>query len=192
MSVQHWVNPIFMSMGGPQAHVNSKPRTGSFGPHEINVRSRPCHRRVQPNSGGVRKWRWNLSLRSRLAIWKRFEQRGNEHQRCNLPLYRADPRIHCLEVILEPLLVFGLQADELNPHANSGVTASNENTRGDPLFPDPQVRDQTCSNCCRQDGLHVAATGADVGCGDAGGNRCPLVMQCYDDRYLVTFPPSAA
>src|SRR5215469_5573680 len=24
MSVQHWVNPIFMSMGGPQAHVNSK------------------------------------------------------------------------------------------------------------------------------------------------------------------------
>jgi hypothetical protein len=72
--------------------------------------------------------------------------------------YRAGPRIHCLKVILKPLLVFGLQTDELDSHANSGVAGANENTRRDILPPNPQVSVKTRSNRPGQDGLHVADT----------------------------------
>lgn len=142
--------------------------------------SRPSGRRLFPGGG-----RFNSKKHNKLVVFFAGELENHSQLVLSallgpavLAFYRAAPRIQCLEIFLESLLVFGLQTDEVDPHAKSRIAGAHKGARRKLLRRNPQVDLETGSDGKRKDRLDVTATGANVGGGKTHRGGRPLVMQC--------------
>src|SRR2546422_9680974 len=95
-------------------------------------------------------------------------------------------------MVLKPLLVLGFQTDEFDSHTNSRIAGANQGACRNPFHPNPQFHAQTGSDGKGRKRLDIATVAADIGSGDAGRDRCPLVAQSDQDGNLVTTPSPAA
>jgi hypothetical protein len=77
----------------------------------------------------------------------------------------AAPRIQCLEIFLESLLVFGPQTDEFDAHAKSRIAGAHKGAGCHLLRLNRQVNLETGSDGKRKDSLDVTAAAANVGGG---------------------------
>src|SRR5216683_3485439 len=156
--------------------------------------SRPSGRRLSPGGG-----RFNSKKHNKLVVFFAGELENHSQLVLSAPLgpavlafYRAAPRIQCLEVFLESLLVFGLQTDEVDSHAKSRIAGAHKGAGRKLLRRNPQVDLETGSDGKRHVCLDITATGANVGGGKTPQCTRPLVLHYYDNKNLVPFPPSAA